>query len=475
MEFSKIENDDVIFFEYYVVTNTLRIDNILFKLLDVNESFDQITIETYQKYVHRNDLEYYNEKVKKALSVGSSYDIEYRLVSPKGHTIYVREIAKVIEYDHDKPIVIVGFIQDITQFKESQIRLRLYEEAIHSSPSSVVITDDKGSIVFVNEMFTKITGYSYEEAIGQNPRILNSGYHDKAYFNNFWSTLLSGKVFTGEIKNKKKDGTLFWESTRIAPVFNEDHEITHYVAIKDDITKQKELQENLLTQKNVLENLVSEKNKEIYNSQVSMSIALAKLSESRDSNTGEHIERVQALCHYLTFELSRVYPFSEVIDKKFLDTIYYASILHDIGKVGIPDEILHKPGKLTKDEFEIMKRHTVIGANTLEEMAIFNSENDIIKMGIEIAKYHHERYDGSGYNEGLKGDEIPLSARIMAIVDVYDALRSVRPYKRAFSHDETVYIITKESEGHFDPRILNLFSQIHMNFELIYDSSINKK
>src|SRR5690606_38404648 len=146
-------------------------------------------------------------------------------------------------------------------------------------------------------------------------------------------------------------------------------------------------------------------------------------------------------------------------DKKFLDTIYYASILHDIGKVGIPDEILHKPGKLTKDEFEIMKRHTVIGANTLEEMAIFNSENDIIKMGIEIAKYHHERYDGSGYNEGLKGDEIPLSARIMAIVDVYDALRSVRPYKRAFSHDETVYIMTKESEGHFDPRILNLFSQ----------------
>ena len=135
--------------------------------------------------------------------------------------------------------------------------------------------------------------------------------------------------------------------------------------------------------------------------------------------------------------------------------------------MGIPDNILLKPGKLTDDEYEIMKQHTLLGARVLIEEEKELEFNSFLKIGIQIARYHHENWDGTGYPDKLKGDEIPLSARIMALVDVYDALRSKRPYKEPFSHEKAVEIIKEDSGRKFDPNIVDVFLELEKEFRLI--------
>jgi putative two-component system response regulator len=214
-----------------------------------------------------------------------------------------------------------------------------------------------------------------------------------------------------------------------------------------------------------LEELVKEKIKELYESQMATILALSELAESRDDDTGKHLDRVQIYCKRLAMELSKNDNYRDIINKSYIDNIFFASPMHDIGKVAIPDSILLKPGKLTFDEFEIMKTHTTLGANTLENVRKKYPVNAFINMGIGIAHYHHERWDGSGYPEGLSGEEIPLSARIMSIADVYDALRSKRSYKEPFSHDDSCDIIMKGSGTQFDPVIIEAFKELQDAFK----------
>jgi len=150
--------------------------------------------------------------------------------------------------------------------------------------------------------------------------------------------------------------------------------------------------------------------------------------------------------------------------------IFNACSLHDIGKVGIPDKILLKPGKLNPEEFEVMKTHTLIGALNLKSVYDKYPCNKVVKMGIAIARFHHERWDGTGYPDGLAGENIPLEARIMSVVDVYDALRSERCYKRAIPHQETLNIMLEAAGTQFDPEIIKVFAKVEGEFERIFDS-----
>jgi putative two-component system response regulator len=216
-----------------------------------------------------------------------------------------------------------------------------------------------------------------------------------------------------------------------------------------------------------LEDLVQEQVKEISDSQISTIFALSKLSESRDKETGEHLERVQIYCKMLAEKLSRQEPYNSVVDGTFIHNIFNASPLHDIGKVAIPDNVLLKPGKLTPEEFEIMKQHSLIGATTMEAVNDIYKNNAFINMGITIARSHHERWDGTGYTDGLKGDNIPLAARIMAIVDVYDALRSNRCYKGSLSRDRSRKIIEDGSGAQFDPVLVKAFLVLEDEFDSV--------
>jgi putative two-component system response regulator len=186
-------------------------------------------------------------------------------------------------------------------------------------------------------------------------------------------------------------------------------------------------------------------------------LALAKVGESRDEETGEHQVRIRAYCRLLAQRLRADSPYADRINEQFLNDLYESSPLHDIGKVGIADAILLKPGRLTASEFEAMKLHTIIGANALDRATGSNGGNSFLAMAATIARFHHERFDGSGYLAGLRGEEIPLPARIVAVADVYDALTSVRPYKDAIDPLVARDMILEQSGRHFDPVIVAAF------------------
>lgn len=192
--------------------------------------------------------------------------------------------------------------------------------------------------------------------------------------------------------------------------------------------------------------------------------SLARLAESRDTETGQHLERVRQYSRRLAREMSALPEFAHVIDGEFVRLIYQTSPLHDIGKVGIPDGVLLKPGKLTKDEFEVMKKHTILGAETLDAALKQFPKAKFLQMARDIAVAHHEKWDGSGYPYGLSGLEIPLAARIVAVADVYDALTTRRIYKDAFSTDYAEGIIQEGSGKHFDPEVVRAFEACKEDF-----------
>ncbi|MDR0468742.1 MAG: HD domain-containing protein [Peptococcaceae bacterium] len=249
----------------------------------------------------------------------------------------------------------------------------------------------------------------------------------------------------------------------------QNHLISELMVRYTDVSRQiEEKNERLRGYSERLEDLVQEKVNEISASQVATIHALVKAAESRDDDTGTHIERTSSFCRLIAEKLYEDEYKPNTIDEVYAENIAKASPLHDIGKVGIMDAILLKPSRLTPDEFEVMKTHVDIGHDTLVSVQTMYPGNVFLKYGIEIAKYHHEKWDGSGYMRGLAGEEIPLSARIMALSDVYDALRSKRIYKDAYSHDKTCTIITEGRGSHFDPVLVDIFLDNHSYFDEIY-------
>ncbi len=198
-----------------------------------------------------------------------------------------------------------------------------------------------------------------------------------------------------------------------------------------------------------------------------MIFGMAKLAESRDLETGKHLERVRMYCRVLAEELSRREPYNRQVDAEFIRNIYMTSPLHDIGKVGVPDAVLLKPGKLTPEEFKVMQQHTVLGAHTLDAALKAFPNVKFLWMARDIAHCHHERFDGTGYPRGIKGEDIPLAARIVAVADVYDALRSKRVYKPAMSHDDASAMIIAGSGTHLDPHVVGAFMAVEHQMNAI--------
>ena len=213
-----------------------------------------------------------------------------------------------------------------------------------------------------------------------------------------------------------------------------------------------------------LERMVKGQTEEIRNTRDIALETLARLAESRDSDTGLHLERMPEYSRVLA-RAAKNGPYSDRVDDEFVEWVHKSSPLHDIGKVGIPDAILRKPGPLTDEERTIMRTHTTIGGDTLRSVLDRFSGPTFLSMAMEICYSHHERWDGAGYPRGLSGEEIPLSARIVALADAYDAITSVRPYKKAFSHEEAVRRITVDRGKHFDPALVDAFESSLDEFE----------
>lgn len=234
--------------------------------------------------------------------------------------------------------------------------------------------------------------------------------------------------------------------------------IKNYLQLKNDLNRLTDLNQSLIEEeKRQSDELITTKNV--------VFLALTALAEARDNDTGHHILRTQTYIKLLAERLESQGKFEKILTESYIDMLYQSAALHDIGKVAISDSILLKPGKLTEDEFEVMKSHSEIGAKVIENIENRLGANvDFLQCAKEIVLYHHEKWNGTGYPSGICGDEIPLAARLMAVVDVYDALTSERVYKSAMSHEKAVGIINSESGIHFDPEIVNAFLGISNEF-----------
>ena len=255
--------------------------------------------------------------------------------------------------------------------------------------------------------------------------------------------------------------------------YNVKNEIGYLITEFNSMAYKLHQRDTLLKEANsTLEKKVDERTIELALTQEVTINSLAYLAEMRDNETGNHILRTKKYVRALAEHLKEHPRFKEALTDRNIELISKSAPLHDIGKVGISDAILLKPGRFTEEEFEIMKTHTVYGRNAIIRSEKNNGVNTFLKFAEEIAYCHHEKFDGSGYPQGISGDDIPLSARLMTVADIYDALISKRVYKGAFSHDEAVKIITvgdgRTMPEHFDPDILKAFIDIQDQFYKIY-------
>jgi len=231
---------------------------------------------------------------------------------------------------------------------------------------------------------------------------------------------------------------------------------------KTTVAVLKRYENELATLNRNLETLVQVRTRSLMKTRDSVIFGLAKLSESRDTDTGEHLDRIR----YYSTQLAKSYEqLGHAISPELIDQIGLASSLHDIGKVGVPDRVLLKPGKLDSGERLVIETHTLVGERCLEAIEGHLGQDGFLSLAKEICAYHHEKWDGSGYPYGLKGEQIPISARIVAVADVYDALRSRRPYKEPMTHEAAFDIILEGAGKHFDPSVVAALIKLSFDFE----------
>jgi putative two-component system response regulator len=222
-----------------------------------------------------------------------------------------------------------------------------------------------------------------------------------------------------------------------------------------------------------LEDLVKARTKELEESKEATIEAMGIVAEKRDTLTGEHVQRVKQYVKLIAEQLEKNGKYKDILDKQYIHNVYLCSPLHDLGKIAIRDSILLKNGRLTSEEFEEMKQHTVIGEETLE-MVQKHLSNDMLEVAKSLAIAHHENWDGSGYPKGLKGDEIPLSARILTVADVYDAMIHKRVYKDSIPRDEVLEEIERNRGIKFEPDIVDAFFEVEPMFEEMVDKLYHK-
>ncbi|MEA4869545.1 MAG: PAS domain S-box protein [Christensenella sp.] len=359
-----------------------------------------------------------------------------------------------------------GVTQDITLLAFSAEK---FSQAFENNAQLMAIVDTATlAHIEVNELFCHTLGYEKSEVIGKTPFELSLFISNDDI--QFASRILSERqsLSNTETLIRARSGERLNVLVSISHV--RIGALSCAIVSMLNITQRKRMEHELKQYSEHLEELVQTKVHEVADALWGTVSSLVHLAESRDCNTGGHLKRLTETCRVVASVLSFNSVYSEQLNYSFIYNLQQACLLHDIGKVGVPDSILLNPGKLTREEFEIMKQHTTIGARTLEEAYPRFQDNSILKMSIDIAFYHHERWDGKGYPKGLKGNEIPLSAQIVAICDVYDAIRSVRSYKPAYSHQESLAEIRRECGTHFNPALCDAFFNCAEEIRHIYDS-----
>jgi len=346
-----------------------------------------------------------------------------------------------------------------------------YRAIVENAADPIFMTDPEGRLTWVNRATCNFLGFLRQDLQGMNlNRIVKKGFMHKMF--TALRDALEGrevKPFQLEIMTKSgEERTVEFACMGI----RENGRGVAMEATLRDITDRVVIDKLKKNYMNSLEEAVVERTTEIKETQRAAILAIANLAESIDDDTGGHLQRIRHYCKTLADDLRADSKYKDSITEEYGEMIFDLSPLHDLGKVGIRDYILQKPDKLTSDEFEKMKDHAEIGARALRMAGEMIHRESIFSIGEMIARFHHEKWDGSGYpavaingeTRPLRGEEIPLCARIVALADVYDALTSKRPYKMAFPHEKAREMIINQAGKHFDPEVVQAFVRREQDF-----------
>jgi PAS domain S-box-containing protein len=403
-----------------------------------------------------------NPDLKIAVNFLTSGGYDY-IVKPFMIADFIRKVKPVIQ-NHRIKKQERNLVNDLRALLSKRLsELKIYQDVFDSMDDGEVIIDVDGYVVKVNRGFEQLSGIPGEKLVQNHIDFLNDHLLPDFDFEKILNQMKKDQTWHGELTSKQNGDIAWTVSITFSPIRNEEGQIFAYAGIFKDVTSQRKVEQALI---NSL--------KQMNLAQEAIIFGMARLAEHRDNNTGFHLERIRSYCRLLAAALLERDMYPEVIDDEFVQMLYHTAPLHDIGKVGIPDYILLKSDTLTENEFEIMKSHTLIGFNTLNSIYSQYGDMQFLKMGIEITYCHHEHWDGSGYPRGLKGDEIPLSAQILSIVDVYDALTTERSYKKAYQHEAALESMKKERGKHFAPDIFDVFVEIIMDFDKVRESFSEK-
>lgn len=380
--------------------------------------------------------------------------------------IVLRTIRRALEYagllqlKNDQERVIEDQLHEITL---EVVRSKDFLKGILDSSTlvSVALTDLKDNILFWNKGAENIFGYLAEDMVGSNIRkIFPSDRLSQETVAQLRKVVDDGLgTASGKINHVAKDGRLLTISLALSPMREAGGEILGILWMGLDVTE--EVRQN----KEILKLL-----HEVRNTQEAAIFALAKLTESRGEETGAHLSRICAYCRELCNRLSKREKFHDTMTGKFIDDLARSAVLHDIGMVSLPDSILWSPHRLHPKERELMSQHPIAGGKALEEAVKKLGEGSFLSLAMDVAYYHHESWDGSGYPFGKKSEEIPLAARIVAVADAYDDLTTTKGTKVALSHKEAVAQIVEGKGALFDPELVDAFQEAESEFHKIRET-----
>ena len=345
--------------------------------------------------------------------------------------------------------------------KESEEKYRTILESIEEGYYEV---DFDSNFIFVNDSMGIILGSPKRKILQMNFRQFmdeDNGRKVSGVFEQCRRSQKPVKAFDCEFNH---NGSRLFIEASVALLHDSKGAPVGFRGMVRDRTEKKQLEMDLI-----------ESYKKVQNARAATILGLAKLAEFRDEGTGTHLERIREYARLITEAMAQNPKHGNIITQDYIDDIYNSSILHDIGKVGIPDAILLKPAKLTEEEFEVIKKHTTLGGDVINAIESKIEERSFLYVGKEIAYNHHEKWDGSGYPQGIKGEGIPISARIVAVADVYDALTTKRLYKEAFSHQKAKKIIVDLKGTHFDPEVVDTFLSLENKFNSIRELMLHEE
>ncbi len=441
-----VEDDKSVIAFVKILFKKQNIDNVTYAL-NGKEAFEQYAKNEYDLVITYMIIQIINGfELIEAIKKINNKQIFMMVTGMENREDLIKAIELRVDFFIEKPIKPKKFIKVLEEsislcnqrkdFILSNLLLNQYKHAIDTT-AILSKADLKGKITYVNEAFCDISQYTKEELIGKSHNIVRDPNMSANIFKDMWIKLLSKNQWKGIVKNRAKDGSQYIVDTVIFPLLGVDGNIIEYIAINHDITQ-------LELYKTQLQKELAIAVKDIEETQKEVVFTMGSIGETRSKETGLHVKRVAEYSYLLAILYG--------IPKEEAEILKMASPMHDIGKVGIPDDILNKPGKLTFEEFEIMKTHSELGYEMLK-----GSTKEILRASAIVAHEHHEKYNGKGYPRGLKGEEIHIYGRITALCDVFDALGSDRVYKKSWELEKILNLFQEESGEHFDKKLVSLF------------------